>query len=323
MNALVSAALAGARPVAVPFVPITAADGILAAARHLLVLLERGERIEASNLRCAMEAAFGGSDAAGCWDWKCAYETCEATLVLFLQKYGKALFRQAANPAAQHAALSKLAALLPTQTRRSEQSVAMQQFSTPVPLGLAAVLAARLTPSDRVLEPSAGTGLLAALAAISGAGLVLNEYARERADLLGSLFPGAAVTRFDAAQIDDHLDPAVRPSVILMNPPFSALAHVDGKVPDAALRHIRSAFNRLRDGGRLVTITGANLSPDEPLWRDAFIRLQDKGTLVFSAHSSPLKMAARLIAATAPSQCLPPISRTLPRNARPSLGPTA
>jgi hypothetical protein len=68
-----------------------------------------------------------------------------------------------------------------------------------------------------------------------------------------------------------------------MNPPFSAAAHVDGRVADAALRHISSALARLVDGGRLVAITGASLSPDNPIWRDAFIRLQEHGRVVFSA----------------------------------------
>ena len=44
-----------------------------------------------------------------------------------------------------------------------------------------------------------------------------------------------------------------------MNPPFSAMANVEGRVADAAFRHIASALNRLAPGGRLVTITGANL----------------------------------------------------------------
>ena len=78
------------------------------------------------------------------------------------------------------------------------------------------------------------------------------------------------VTRHDAAHIHDHLDAAIRPTVVLMNPPFSVAAHVDGRVADAALRHISSALARLADGGRLVAITGANLSPDNPTWRDGF-----------------------------------------------------
>jgi hypothetical protein len=40
---------------------------------------------------------------------------------------------------------------------------------------------------------------------------------------------------------------------------------------------------RLAEGGRLVAITGANLSPDNPAWREEFIRLQERGRVAFSA----------------------------------------
>jgi hypothetical protein len=106
-----------------------------------------------------METAFGASDASGLWDWKAAYEACEAATVLFLLKYGRAIFRQADAPAARLAALSKISGLLPSHTRRSEESQSLQQFSTPIPLGFAALTAAAIGPDDVVLEPSAGTGL--------------------------------------------------------------------------------------------------------------------------------------------------------------------
>ena len=256
---------------------------ILAAAHHLLPQLERGQRVDAVALRAAMEAAFGASDAAGAWDWKTAYEACEAATVLFLRKYGKALARKADARTGLLTPLTKIAGLLPTHTRRSQDSESFQQFSTPIPLGLAAVTAAAITPADRVLEPSAGTGLLAILAEVAGGTLMLNELAELRADLLSSLFPAVSVTRFDAAQIDDYLDPSHVPSVVLMNPPFSVMAHVTGRVGDAAYRHISTALARLAEGGRLVAITGANLAPEAPAWREGFARLQERGRVVFSA----------------------------------------
>ena len=113
-----------------------------------------------------------------------------------------------------------------------------------------------------------------------------------RADLLDELFPTTPVTRHDAAHIHDHLDLGVRPTVVLMNPPFSAAAHVEGRVADAALRHISSALARLADGGRLVAITGASLSPDNPAWRDGFVRLQERGRVVFSAAIDGRRLCA-------------------------------
>src|SRR5690606_36549437 len=61
------------------------------------------------------------------------------------------------------------------------------------------------------------------------------------------------------------------------------MAHVQGRMADASYRHIASALARLADGGRLVAITGANFAPDAPAWRDAYVRLQERGRVAFSA----------------------------------------
>jgi Predicted RNA methylase len=279
-TALAAAPAAAASPLA----PRSGAAACTVAAAHLLLPhLEQGRQVEAAILRAAMEQAFAGSDATGAWDWKTAYDACEAATVLFLRKYGKALLRKAGSPTIALRMLEKIVGLLPTHTRRSIESEALQQFSTPIPLGLAVATAAAVTPADRVLEPSAGTGLLAILAEIAGGSLVLNELAETRAGLLSLLFPDIAVSRHDAAQIHDHLDAAIVPSVVIMNPPFSAMVNVQGRMADAAYRHIASALARLADGGRLVAITGANFAPDAPTWRDTYVRLQEHGRVVFSA----------------------------------------
>src|SRR5215470_3515881 len=282
-NFVSAAAVAAAASAAPASQPLNGADALIGAANLLLTDLERGVAIDARVLRAAMVASFGASDAEGAWDWKAAYEACEAAQILFLRKFGPAMRERAASPSRFLAMLTKLAALVPSHTHRSEESQALQQFSTPIGLGFVAGTAAAITPADVVLEPSAGTGLLAIHAELAGGSLVLNEIAETRADLLDHLFPAVNVTRFDAAHIHDHLDAAVRPSVVLMNPPFSAAAHVDGRVGDAAFRHISSALGRLAGGARLVAITGACLSPDNPSWRDGFVRLQERGRVVFSA----------------------------------------
>ena len=256
------------------------AAALLAAGQALLPNLVRGAAVDARSLREAMTAATGGSDAEGAWSWKDAYEACEVAQLLFLRRFGAAL--RAKPVAAQLAAIGKVAALLPTHTRRSEESQAFQQFSTPLPLALVAAYAAAITSADIVLEPSAGTGLLAVFAEMANANLALNELADARADLLALLFPAVPITRFDAAQIHDHLQVELQPSVVLMNPPFSVGAHVDGRVANATYRHIASALARLADGGRLVAITGASFSHDNPAWTPAFARLQECGRLVFS-----------------------------------------
>ncbi len=272
-------------PVVVPVLPDPAA-AILAVAEALQPDLAQGFQIDALRLRLEMERAFGGSDAMGAWDWKLAYEAGEVALVLFLRKFGRALLARAGSLAALMPIFAKVSGLLPTHTRRSEEMERFQQFSTPLPMGLTALAAAKITHADLVLEPSAGTGLLAILAEIAGGSLTLNELADTRADLLRRLFPGRPVTTFDAAQIDDHLEAGLRPSVILMNPPFSAVAHVDTRTTEATARHLRSALARLAPGGRLVAITGAGFAPDAPTWVETFARLTESAHLVFTGAVS-------------------------------------
>jgi len=250
---------AAAVQTAAPFcTPENTASCILTAANRILAGLERGITIETRILRQAMEEAFGGSDAEGFWSWKDAYEACEAAQVLFLRKYGRAMQEKAASPVALLSMISRIAGLLPTHTRRSEESQSLQQFSTPTPLALVAAIAAGITPDDVVLEPSAGTGLMAIFAEIMGARLALNEIAETRVALLRRLFPDAVTSTHDAASIDDRLTDGVTPSVVIMNPPFSTALHVQGRVSDADFHHVRSALSRLPKGGRLVTITGHN-----------------------------------------------------------------
>ena len=137
-----------------------------------------------------METAFCGTDAEGAWVWKDAYEALRSGAGLFLRKFGAAMRTRAGSPAAMLEMLTRLAERLPSQTRRSEESEHFQQFSTPITLGFVAAEAAAMTPADLVLEPSAGTGLLAIFAELAKARLTLNEIAETRAGLLGRLFRG-------------------------------------------------------------------------------------------------------------------------------------
>ena len=141
------AANAPARPPAIHHLPASPASAdtpgvhpkpaaLLAAATALLPNLEAGRALDAKALREAMSAAFGASDTQGAWVWKDAYEAAEAAMVLFIQRYGRLMRREAgAGPgpaAAMLAMLETLAALEPSQTRRSEEQLALQQFSTPL-----------------------------------------------------------------------------------------------------------------------------------------------------------------------------------------------
>jgi hypothetical protein len=255
------------------------AGAIFAAAGLLLPHLERGERVDAAALRAAMETAFGASDATGAWDWKTAYDACEAATVLFLRKYGKALFRKAGSPAARLSALSKIAGLLPTHTRRSEESQTFQQFSTPIPLGLVA-LTPRQSPRPTACWSRPPAPAFAILAEIAGGALVLNELADTRADLLTfSSRPFPSPLR----RGPDRRSPRSRRRAQRRADEPAILGDGQCRRPHCRRRisPCRLGAGASRPGGRLVAITGANFAPDNLAWRDAFVRLQERGRIVF------------------------------------------
>ena len=266
------------------------APALIAAAETLLPVLATGRPLDAATLRTAMTRALGASDTQGAWGWKDAYEAAEAAVVLFLKRYGRAMRRRAGagadGPRRMRAMLDAVAALEPSHTKRSEAQVRLQQFSTPLPLAYAVLRAAAVRPGDIVLEPSAGTGMLAVLAECAlgkhaAGGLHLNEIAAVRAELLQSLFPRTSVTRHNAEAIADHL-PGVRPTVVVMNPPFSATPGVARIRHDADLRHLRSAVSMLPPGGRCVAITSAHCVPGDAAWTAAFATLAGGVRVVFS-----------------------------------------
>ena len=268
----------------------SAHDALFAAATTLLPILEAGRALDAAALRDAMTRAFGASDAQGAWVWKDAYEAAEAAVVLFIRRHGRAMRRHAGagpdGPLAMLKMLEAVAALEPSHTKRSEEQLRLQQFSTPLPLAYAALQAAAIRPGDMVLEPSAGTGMLAVMAECAlgrqaAGNLHLNEIADVRRALLCRLFPEVLVTGVNAENIADRL-PGARPTVVIMNPPFSATPGVDRIRHDADLRHLRSAFSMLPSGGRLAAVTSAKCVPGDSDWNGAFARLDPPARVVFT-----------------------------------------
>ncbi|MEM6436885.1 MAG: methylase, partial [Cyanobacteria bacterium P01_D01_bin.115] len=236
-----------------------------------------------------MQAAFGGSDAEGMWSWKEVYDLQESALVFILPYFTEHMKQQSCSAIAALQQFARLEALGLTHTRRNEEAIALQQFSTPLQLAYVASHCARVGSNDVVLEPSAGTGILAQFCAVRGAQVVLNELSDRRLELLRLLFPETATYQFNAEHIHDLMPGHVQPSVVVMNPPFSASPRQDRRNPDATGNHVRSAFLRLVPGGRLVLISGRWFSPDSKFWRTAFSGLEDqvcvRATVVFSGDT--------------------------------------
>ena len=217
-----------------------------------------GSTVDRSDLSALMTGAFGATDASGAWSMRDAYDALEAAQTLAIWRIARQ--SDGGNGPCGIDQIDAMLKRLPTQTYRSETQVALQQFSTPLTLAAIATAAARLRKDEVVLEPSAGTGMLASFAKLLGARLILNELDPQRADILSGLY-GVPVTRHDAEFIDDLLAPDICPTAILINPPFSR-SESRGDDAHAGARHLRSALMRLQPGGRCVAIMPAWFSPD-------------------------------------------------------------
>jgi hypothetical protein len=237
----------------------TKADRLLPVARIVADTLARSGGITRQFLSNQMAEAFGASDADGAWSMRDAYDALETAQGLLVGREDWRVMNGAA-PEVAFAALLDFQNSLPTQTYRSEHQVDFQQFSTPLALAWLAARAAQLKADDLVLEPSAGTGMLAAHAFRAGARLRLNERDEQRSALLG-LALRHNVTTHDAEFIHDKLPSGLAPSVVLINPPFSR-SEGRGRDRHAGARHLRSALLRLAYGGRCVAIMSPSFAPD-------------------------------------------------------------
>jgi predicted RNA methylase len=291
--------------------PLLAADGdaadqkaanLLAAARALTPHLNRSRPLDRKLVSGVMTTTFGASDAEGAWLWRDAYDAIEAALVLQLRRLAPQIGRLEDAPADIVALLANLSALSLTHTRRSEEQVAMDQFSTPPELGALAVLAAQVRPGDQVLEPSAGTGLLAILAEACGGALTLNERATGRAGLLEGLFQFATRGQHDAVHLCDVLPTSGSFHVALVNPPFQHLQ-----------AHLEAALACLADGGRLAAIVPTRVFEDPAIMR----ALASRGRIVlrlafparaYAKHGTSVETGLLVIDRAGPDGTIPPVA---------------
>ena len=231
--------------------------------------------LRTSSLTRIMRETFGGSDASGAWSWRMAYDMMQAAAAMRVACAG-------AEDAASQARL--FATRLLTETRRSEQQMRLQQFSTPLPYAALVARAAAIRAGDTVLEPSAGTGTLAAFAVHAGAKPILNEIDPFRRSLLEAVFE-TEVTSFDAEHIDDLLPTPDHPSVVLMNPPFAS--SVDrSRDRHIAAKHLISAAKRLAPDGRLVAIMPLGFASDRDAahWARASAIARPRLSLTLPGH---------------------------------------
>ena len=111
-------------PIAIRAVALVT-SAILRAARQVLIDLRRCHRIDAAVLRSATLAAFRTPVATGGCYWKLAIDACEVVILLFLQRYRRAMRVKAMSPAAVVRTFAKWIGLVSIEVRerrdRTEQ----------------------------------------------------------------------------------------------------------------------------------------------------------------------------------------------------------
>ncbi len=203
---------------------------------------------------------LGGSIAGGNFTTQDAYDIMETAV----NRLVRDLPLSGLRPDQALDSLTDILKLLPTQTARTKEKVEFQQFSTPPHLAYAAAYLLQPKEGDTILEPSAGTGsLVAPVSAMQPkAEIVTNEIDAQRGGLLKS--QGYTTHNKDAERLNSTLPQEVRPTAIIMNPPFSATGgRVSRHSNEFGMRHLEQALKRLAPGGRLVAIMGRGMGMDK------------------------------------------------------------
>jgi predicted RNA methylase len=238
-------------------IPIAKAKGSLS--DDVSDWLDKGHTITESDFFKLADAAYGGTRAEGKYQISDAYDELELGVNKHLKGKTDPTVKTAKDAVVEAGKARAILDKIPVQKNRSGEKDTMQQFSTPPDYAYAISWLANINENDIVLEPSAGTGSIAVHAVNAKPAKVIgNELSVRRAELLKEIGVDEVRTE-DAEQIHNIFEE--KPSVVLMNPPFSRAASRMGneKVLGTDLRHIDAALKLLQDKGRLVAIMGRPL----------------------------------------------------------------
>lgn len=243
--------------------------------------LSKDVSLDINALRDIATSIYGGTLAEGRFDSKDMTDALELAVNRYLLSEMQNKIAEFNGNTAKSAEdgivwMEELLARIPTQTKRTEEQLALQQFSTPPNIAYLANWLADIDSSDFVLEPSAGIGGLATFAKAFGATTAVNEISERRLGALRSL-GFDHVTSENAEQLDNILPDYIKPTVVVMNPPFSSTGGRTKNSSNNVKPHVEQALNRLQDNGRLVAILGQGASNDAPMFAKWWDSLREQG----------------------------------------------
>ena len=243
--------------------------------------LGKGLKINTADLQVVANDAFGGTQAEGAYDVKSMTDAMELGVNKYLLSHIRENEAEFNSKSAADAVDSireindDILAKIPTQTKRSDEQISLQQFSTPPNIAYVAAWAANIDANDTALEPSAGIGGLATFAKAFGAETIVNELSERRLGILKNM-PFDTFYNENAEQIDNILPEDVKPTVVIMNPPFSSTGGRTKNSTKNAIPHIEQALLRLEDGGRLVAILGQGMANDTVTFKNWWNELRSQ-----------------------------------------------
>jgi len=227
-------------------------------------ILVQGQKFTSAELFKIADQFFEGTQAEKKYTSKDAYDALELGVNLYLLEHKKSVGPMVSAEQAKRILESirqEILEVIPTQTKRTEEQDRLQQFSTPPNIAYIAAWVANISSRDVALEPSAGIGGLAVFAKSAGAKeVIVNEFSPRRAEVLKEMGFDRVFTE-NAEQLNNVLPKDIKPTVIIMNPPFSSTARIRSKNDTKnAILHIEQALKKLAPGGRLVAIVGQGMS---------------------------------------------------------------
>lgn len=195
---------------------------------------------------------------------KAVDEAVELGVTLAARRMVSDMRKRQASDTDIYRALVDLYRRQPRLSVRTSTSIAQQAYSTPAPLAFLASRLAGIHEKTRVLEPTAGNGML--LLEASPGSTVANELNPDRAARLRS--QGFDVTERDAVDFrpEDPVD------VVIANPPFGRVKDADRRTREFSVNGLTTkeldhaivarALESLKQGGRAVLIIGGKQGND-------------------------------------------------------------